>query len=32
MPHEIFVQNLERFAAEVLPAVQAHAVTTVPVA
>lgn len=31
MPHELFVQNLERFGKEVLPAVQAHAVTTVPI-
>jgi alkanesulfonate monooxygenase SsuD/methylene tetrahydromethanopterin reductase-like flavin-dependent oxidoreductase (luciferase family) len=30
MPHEMFVQNLRRFGTEVLPAVQAHAVTTVP--
>jgi hypothetical protein len=31
MPHEMFVQNVERFGKEVLPAVQAHAVTTVPI-
>ena len=31
MPHEMFLQNLERFSTEVLPAVQAHAVTTVPI-
>jgi alkanesulfonate monooxygenase SsuD/methylene tetrahydromethanopterin reductase-like flavin-dependent oxidoreductase (luciferase family) len=31
MPHDMFVQNLERFGKEVLPAVQAHAVTSVPV-
>ncbi|RPJ37280.1 MAG: LLM class flavin-dependent oxidoreductase [Planctomycetaceae bacterium] len=30
MPHEMFVRNLQRFGKEVLPAVQAHAVTTVP--
>jgi alkanesulfonate monooxygenase SsuD/methylene tetrahydromethanopterin reductase-like flavin-dependent oxidoreductase (luciferase family) len=30
MPHEMFVQNLQRFGKEVLPAVQAHAVTSVP--
>ncbi len=32
MPHELFVQNVQRFAAEVLPALQAHEVTAVPVA
>jgi hypothetical protein len=32
MPHEMFMQNLERFGAEVLPAVQAHVVKTVPIA
>ena len=31
MPHEMFIQNVERFGKEVLPAVQAHAVTTVPI-
>jgi alkanesulfonate monooxygenase SsuD/methylene tetrahydromethanopterin reductase-like flavin-dependent oxidoreductase (luciferase family) len=31
MPHEMFLQNLERFGEEVLPAVQAHQVTTVPI-
>jgi alkanesulfonate monooxygenase SsuD/methylene tetrahydromethanopterin reductase-like flavin-dependent oxidoreductase (luciferase family) len=31
MPHTMFLQNLERFSTEVLPAVQAHAVTTVPI-
>jgi alkanesulfonate monooxygenase SsuD/methylene tetrahydromethanopterin reductase-like flavin-dependent oxidoreductase (luciferase family) len=31
MPHQMFLQNLERFSTEVLPAVQAHAVTTVPI-
>jgi hypothetical protein len=30
MPHDLFVRNLERFGKEVLPAVQAHAVTSVP--
>jgi hypothetical protein len=30
MPHEIFVQNLQRFGKEVLPAIQAHAATAVP--
>jgi alkanesulfonate monooxygenase SsuD/methylene tetrahydromethanopterin reductase-like flavin-dependent oxidoreductase (luciferase family) len=30
MPHDLFVRNLERFGKEVLPAVQAHTVTTVP--
>lgn len=32
MPHEMFVQNVQRFAKEVLPALQAHEVTAVPVA
>jgi hypothetical protein len=31
MPHDLFVQNLKRFGAEVLPALQAHAVTSVPI-
>jgi alkanesulfonate monooxygenase SsuD/methylene tetrahydromethanopterin reductase-like flavin-dependent oxidoreductase (luciferase family) len=31
MPHDLFVQNLERFGKEVLPALQAHVVTTVPI-
>jgi alkanesulfonate monooxygenase SsuD/methylene tetrahydromethanopterin reductase-like flavin-dependent oxidoreductase (luciferase family) len=31
MPHEMFVRNVQRFGKEVLPAVQAHAVTTVPI-
>jgi alkanesulfonate monooxygenase SsuD/methylene tetrahydromethanopterin reductase-like flavin-dependent oxidoreductase (luciferase family) len=31
MPHDLFVRNLERFGKEVLPAVQAHQVTTVPI-
>ena len=30
MPHELFVRNVERFGKEVLPAIQAHQVTTVP--
>ena len=32
MPHEMFIQNVQRFAAEVLPTLQAHEVTAVPVA
>ena len=31
MPHEMFMQNLKRFGAEVLPAVQTHVVSEVPV-
>jgi hypothetical protein len=31
MPYEMFLQNLERFGKEVLPAVQAHQVTTVSI-
>jgi hypothetical protein len=31
LPHELFVQNLQRFAKEVLPALKTHEVTTVPV-
>jgi len=31
MPHEMFVEQLRRFAAEVLPALQAHQVSTMPV-
>ncbi len=31
LPHALFVQNVQRFAKEVLPALQAHEVTTVPV-
>lgn len=31
LPHELFVQNLQRFAKEVLPALKAHEVITVPV-
>ena len=32
MPHELFVRTLERFGQEVLPGLQAHQVTRVPVA
>jgi alkanesulfonate monooxygenase SsuD/methylene tetrahydromethanopterin reductase-like flavin-dependent oxidoreductase (luciferase family) len=32
MPHEMFLAQIRRFAAEVLPALQAHEVRTVPVA
>lgn len=32
LPHEIFLEQIRRFAAEVLPALQAHRVTRVPVA
>ena len=32
MPHDMFVRNLQRFGEEVLPALQAHNVTTVPIA
>jgi alkanesulfonate monooxygenase SsuD/methylene tetrahydromethanopterin reductase-like flavin-dependent oxidoreductase (luciferase family) len=32
MPHEMFMEQIRRFAAEVLPALQAHEVKTVPVA
>lgn len=31
LPHDLFIQNLERFGKEVLPALQAHKVTAVPV-
>ena len=31
MPHDMFVRNLQRFGEEVLPALQAHQVTTVPI-
>jgi alkanesulfonate monooxygenase SsuD/methylene tetrahydromethanopterin reductase-like flavin-dependent oxidoreductase (luciferase family) len=30
MPHDMFMEQIRRFAAEVLPALQAHEVTTVP--
>jgi alkanesulfonate monooxygenase SsuD/methylene tetrahydromethanopterin reductase-like flavin-dependent oxidoreductase (luciferase family) len=32
LPHELFMAQIERFAREVLPALQAHEVTTVPAA
>jgi alkanesulfonate monooxygenase SsuD/methylene tetrahydromethanopterin reductase-like flavin-dependent oxidoreductase (luciferase family) len=32
MPHEMFIEQIRRFAAEVLPKVQAHRVSVVPVA
>ncbi|MDE3073939.1 MAG: LLM class flavin-dependent oxidoreductase [Chloroflexota bacterium] len=32
MPHEMFLEQIRRFAREVLPALQAHQVETVPVA
>jgi alkanesulfonate monooxygenase SsuD/methylene tetrahydromethanopterin reductase-like flavin-dependent oxidoreductase (luciferase family) len=32
MPHEMFMEQIRRFAAEVLPALQAHQVTRVPIA
>ena len=32
MPHDLFMQNLERFGREVLPALKAHDVRSVPVA
>ncbi|HXH10653.1 MAG TPA: hypothetical protein VNP04_12945 [Alphaproteobacteria bacterium] len=32
MPHAMCVRNLQRFGKEVLPALQAHAVTAVPLA
>ena len=32
MPHEMFIEQIRRFAAEVLPALQAHEVKQVPVA
>ncbi len=32
MPHEMFLEQIRRFAREVLPALKAHAVTRVPVA
>jgi len=30
MPHEMFVEQIRRFARDVLPALQAHAITIVP--
>jgi hypothetical protein len=32
MPHEMFMDQIRRFAAEVLPDIQGHVVTTVAVA
>ena len=32
MPHEMFIEQIRRFARDVLPALQAHEVTTVPAA
>jgi len=32
MPHEMFVEQIRRFAKDVLPALQAHAITEVPLA
>ena len=32
MPHEMFIEQIRRFAAEVLPALQAHEVRRVPAA
>jgi alkanesulfonate monooxygenase SsuD/methylene tetrahydromethanopterin reductase-like flavin-dependent oxidoreductase (luciferase family) len=32
MPHEQFVEQIRRFAVDVLPALQAHAITSVPLA
>jgi alkanesulfonate monooxygenase SsuD/methylene tetrahydromethanopterin reductase-like flavin-dependent oxidoreductase (luciferase family) len=32
LPHEMFMEQIRRFAAEVLPALQAHKVTRVPIA
>ena len=32
LPHEMFLEQIRRFAAEVLPALQAHKVTRVPLA
>jgi hypothetical protein len=31
MPHEMFMHQIRRFASEVLPRLQAHEVTRVPV-
>jgi hypothetical protein len=31
MPHAMFMEQLRRFGAEVLPALQAHQITKVPV-
>jgi len=32
LPHELFMAQIERFAREVLPALQAHEVKSVPAA
>jgi uncharacterized protein with HEPN domain len=32
MPHEMFVEQIRRFAKDVLPALQAHQITRVPLA
>jgi hypothetical protein len=32
MPHEMYLEQVRRFAKDVLPALQAHEVTRVPVA
>ena len=32
LPHEMFLAQIRRFAAEVLPALQAHPITRVPLA
>jgi hypothetical protein len=32
MPHDMFLEQIRRFAHEVLPALQAHSVTSVPLA
>jgi len=32
LPHEMFIEQIRRFAAEVLPALQAHEVAYVPIA
>jgi hypothetical protein len=32
MPHDMFIEQIRRFAADVLPALQAHEVKRVPIA
>jgi hypothetical protein len=32
LPHEMFIEQIRRFAAEVLPALQAHKIARVPLA
>ena len=32
MPHDMFLEQIRRFAKDVLPALQAHAITSVPLA